>query len=74
MTAKVKKEWQCPHCTHMNTVVFPSSPHAQSQLVYCDSEDGGCDARILLDIQPKWEIHRSIIGAVKASCTEYSKD
>jgi len=50
-------EWKCPHCGFSQRHVGPLpsvNGGRESELVYCDSEEGGCDKLVALEwrIQP----------------------
>ena len=56
--------WNCPYCGKPNKQRI-SILETQSVIGYCDCDDGGCDARSVIDIRVEFN--------VKAHCIEGEK-
>jgi hypothetical protein len=54
-----KIEWKCPYCGHVHSCWKPVEDSAE--VAYCDSEDGGCDRRVVLDIRASLTVRVSRI-------------
>ena len=56
---------QCPYCFHLNNVRRGVPLVETVELITCDQDDGGCDKRFIMQIEPRPPIIRTAqIGAL----------
>jgi len=49
--------YKCPYCGFKNNLrINLSTFPQQGEVVYCDSEEGGCDERLVLDISIELDV------------------
>ncbi|MBA7543816.1 hypothetical protein ES705_36157 [subsurface metagenome] len=39
---------KCPYCGHVNSIAYPVDNYRTADVLWCDSEDGGCDKKFVI--------------------------
>jgi transcription elongation factor Elf1 len=50
---KLKIEFKCPYCRHLNEISLNFDESYKKLLAYCYMEEGGCDGEVVLNCQVK---------------------
>ena len=45
-------KWKCPICGYENSIAIDDH-ESRSQVRFCDSDNGGCDNRVVVDVTVK---------------------
>ena len=49
---RAKVNCRCPHCGQNNWInIYPHHQAGNTQIIYCDADDGGCEKRYIADFK-----------------------
>lgn len=59
--------WTCPYCGHKNRELIGVKTAFTSAIAHCDTDMGGCDGRVVLDLHPVLEVTTHAIETERAA-------
>jgi len=65
---KLPVTFTCPYCGHKNIKKVEGSYFSQSEIVYCDCEDGGCDRQLVITFRAYVDVKtRALVDEMEES-------